>query len=203
MLHLEKLHIQSVVVRCHAQGFCSHSLDTLFFRHSRNYFMKPNASVLAVAGAISLAALAGLMVACSQASVTEAPGATTNASPIATPASPSPRSPSSTSVPPTTRKPIAQKQTTERSTDSSPAANRAVESCVVKMALVNDPKPPLNVRSEPTTDGSKIVGQLKNGTLLTIADDQNGWLQIKTPLKGWVSKEQTVNGCNQKVERIS
>ncbi|MBW4579714.1 MAG: SH3 domain-containing protein [Tildeniella nuda ZEHNDER 1965/U140] len=71
------------------------------------------------------------------------------------------------------------------------------------MALVNDPKPPLNVRSAPTIDGDNVVGQLKNGTLITIADEQDGWLQIKSPLKGWVSKQQTVNSCNQKVERIS
>ena len=71
------------------------------------------------------------------------------------------------------------------------------------MALVNDPNPPLNVRSAPTTEGDNVVGQVKNDTLLTIADEQNGWLQIKTPLKGWVSKSQTTHGCNQKVERVS
>jgi hypothetical protein len=71
------------------------------------------------------------------------------------------------------------------------------------MALVNDPKPPLNVRSTPTTDGENVVGQLKNNTLVTVADDQNGWLQIKSPLKGWIFKAQTVNSCNEKVERLS
>jgi hypothetical protein len=71
------------------------------------------------------------------------------------------------------------------------------------MAIVNDPKPPLNVRSAPTTDGDNVVGQLKNGTLVTIADDQNGWLQIKSPLKGWVSEQQTVHSCNEKLERLS
>lgn len=48
-----------------------------------------------------------------------------------------------------------------------------------------------------------MVGQLKNGTLVTVDDDQNGWLQIKTPLKGWISKPQTTHSCNQKVERLS
>ena len=163
--------------------------------------MKPNASVLAVAGAISLAALAGLTVACSQSSVTEPPEPI-SASPLTAPASPSP-SPSPTSTPKTT----IQKQTTEpasqTATANQGAANRTVESCVVKMAVVNDPEPPLNVRSAPTTEGDNVVGQLKNGTLVTIAADQNGWLQIKTPLKGWVSKRQTTNSCNEKVERIS
>lgn len=162
--------------------------------------MKPNASVLAVAGALALAALAGITVACSQSSVTEPPGASTSASPIASPASQSPLNPSPAASPsPST----AQKQTTETALSPTSTANRTIESCVVKMALVNDPKPPLNVRSTPTTDGDNVVGQLKNGTLMTIADEQNGWLQIKSPLKGWVSKQQTTNSCNQKVERIS
>jgi len=164
--------------------------------------MKPNASVLAVAGAISLAALAGLTVACSPPSVTEPPEPI-SASPLTAPANPSP-SPSPASTPKTT----IQKQTTEPANQTATpnqtaTANRTVESCVVKMAVVNDPEPPLNVRSAPTTEGDNVVGQLKNGTLVTIAADQNGWLQIKTPLKGWVSKRQTTNSCNEKVERIS
>lgn len=162
--------------------------------------MKLNASVLTVAKAISLAVLAGMTVACSQSSVTEPPSPSTSAAPIAAPVSPSPLSPSpSASTPVTT----AQKQAPEATPNSSPTANRTVESCVVKMAIVNDPKPPLNVRSAPTVEGNNVVGQLKNGTLLTIADDQDGWLQIKTPLKGWISKQQTTNGCNQKVERLN
>ena len=158
--------------------------------------MKPHASVLAVAGAIALAALAGLTVACSPSSVTEPPEPI-SASPLTASASPSP-SPSPALTPQTT----IQKQTTEPANPTA-TANRTVESCVVKMAVVNDPEPPLNVRSAPTTEGDNVVGQLKNGTLVTIAADQNGWLQIKTPLKGWVSKRQTTNSCNEKVERIS
>jgi hypothetical protein len=51
--------------------------------------MKPHASVLAVAGAIALAALAGLTVACSPSSVTEPPEPI-SASPLTASASPSP-----------------------------------------------------------------------------------------------------------------
>jgi hypothetical protein len=71
------------------------------------------------------------------------------------------------------------------------------------MALVNDPNPPLNVRSAPTTEGENVVGQLKNNTLVTVAADQDGWLRIKSPLKGWISKSQTTHSCNQKAERLS
>lgn len=162
--------------------------------------MKPNASVLAVAGALSLAALAGLAVACSPSSVTESSGASPSAAPMTAPANPpSPRPSPAASAPVTT----AQKQTTEATPTASPTANRTVESCMVKMALVNDPKPPLNIRSAPTTDGENIVGQLKNNTLVTVEDEQNGWFQINTPLKGWISKAQTISSCNQKVERLS
>jgi hypothetical protein len=160
--------------------------------------MKPNASVLAVATVLSLTALAGITVACSQSP--QPSGGLTSSSPIApSTTSQSPLSPS----PAVTPKPTAQKQTTEAVPGASSAANRTIESCVVKMALVNDPNPPLNVRSAPTTEGDNVVGQLKNGTLVTVEDDQNGWLQIKTPLKGWISKPQTTNTCNQKVERLS
>ena len=158
--------------------------------------MKPNASVLAVATVLSLTALAGITVACSQSS--QPSSELTSPSPIAPSLSQSPLSPSPV-VTPTT----VQKQTTQVVPGASPAANRTIESCVVKMAIVNDPNPPLNVRSAPTTQGENVVGQLKNGTLITVEDDQNGWLQIKTPLKGWVSKQQTTHSCNQKVERIS
>ncbi|PSB25245.1 SH3 domain-containing protein [Stenomitos frigidus] len=159
--------------------------------------MKPNASALAVATVLSLAALAGMTVACSQSS--EPSAGIASPSPIAPSISPSPLSPSPSVAPTTT----AQKQTTAVTPRSSPAANRTIESCVVRMALVNDPNPPLNVRSAPTTEADNVVGQLKNGTFVTVDDDQNGWLQIKTPLNGWISKQRTTNGCNQKVERLS
>jgi antitoxin (DNA-binding transcriptional repressor) of toxin-antitoxin stability system len=70
------------------------------------------------------------------------------------------------------------------------------------MAQVNDPESPLNVRSAPSTETGEVVGQLRNGTFVTVADEQNGWFRITTPTKGWISKQQTESGCNQKVERV-
>jgi len=67
---------------------------------------------------------------------------------------------------------------------------------------VNDPEPPLNVRSTASTQGT-VVGQLKNRTFVTVIDDQQGWFQITTPIKGWIAKARTESGCNQKVERIT
>lgn len=83
------------------------------------------------------------------------------------------------------------------------ATTSKIESCVIKMAVVKDPNPPLNVRSAPTTSGSNVVGRLKNGTMVTVAAEQNGWLRITTPAKGWISKQNTDSGCNQKVERLT
>jgi hypothetical protein len=70
------------------------------------------------------------------------------------------------------------------------------------MAIVNDPEPPINVRSTPTNDKANVIGQLKNGTFLTVEKEQNGWFQITDPIKGWVAKSRTTSSCNQKVERI-
>jgi hypothetical protein len=73
----------------------------------------------------------------------------------------------------------------------------------VKMAVVNDPESPLNVRSAPTTEGSKILGQIPNGTYLSVEKEQAGWFQIAQPQQGWVAKNRTKHGCSEKVERVS
>lgn len=44
----------------------------------------------------------------------------------------------------------------------------------------------LNVRSGPGT-GNSIVGQLGNGTAITVVGESNGWYQISAPVSGWVS----------------
>lgn len=82
------------------------------------------------------------------------------------------------------------------------ATTREVQSCKVTMAIVNDPEPPINVRSAPTTDKANVIGQLKNGTFLTVTKEQDSWFQISAPLKGWVAKSRTTSSCNQKVERV-
>ncbi len=57
--------------------------------------------------------------------------------------------------------------------------------------VVFDPESPLNVRSTPDTQLGKVVGTLKNGTLLSVIAEQNGWLQISSPVRGWISKSRT------------
>jgi hypothetical protein len=74
------------------------------------------------------------------------------------------------------------------------------------MGKINDPNPPANVRSQPTTAGSSpdspIVGTLKNGMFVMIVDQRDDWFKISTPMKGWVAKKITLSGCNRKEERV-
>lgn len=61
--------------------------------------------------------------------------------------------------------------------------------------VVFDSESPLNVRSIPDTKTGQIVGTLNNGTPLTVIAEQNGWLQISSPVQGWVSKKRTKTAC--------
>jgi serine/threonine protein kinase len=62
--------------------------------------------------------------------------------------------------------------------------------------VVFDSESPLNVRSIPDTKLGQIVGTLGNGTPLTVIAEQNGWLQISSPVQGWVSKKRTKTACS-------
>jgi len=61
--------------------------------------------------------------------------------------------------------------------------------------IATDPNPPLNVRSSPVVAPDNIVGTLRNGTRLTVVDENEGWLSISSPIQGWVYKELTVTSC--------
>jgi len=161
-------------------------------------------SVLIVASATAIAIASGVVVAMMQPSA-ETPVGTTPAPTPTTPAQPPEVQPmaqeskisSTQTTPPTAAKPqtaIAPEVKTEPTRD--------VQSCVVKMAIVEDPDAPLNVRSAPTTTAENVVGQVQNGTYLTVAQEQNGWFQITEPMQGWVVKSRTRSGCNEKVERV-
>ncbi|MCX5961692.1 MAG: SH3 domain-containing protein [Cyanobacteria bacterium] len=89
---------------------------------------------------------------------------------------------------------------------AAPESLRLVERCETTMGKINDPNPPANVRSQPTTAGSSpdspIVGTLKNGMFVMIVDQRDDWFKISTPMKGWVAKKITLSGCNRKEERV-
>lgn len=74
--------------------------------------------------------------------------------------------------------------------------------CEISMAVVEDPDPPLNVRSAPQVQDGNIVGQLPNGTFVSVVDEQNGWLQISDPVPGWVAKNRTRSSCPNVVQSI-
>jgi len=61
--------------------------------------------------------------------------------------------------------------------------------------IATDPKPPLFVRSSPVQSADNIVGQLPNGTILTIVDQNSHWVRIGAPVDGWVHKSLTVTSC--------
>jgi predicted secreted protein len=71
----------------------------------------------------------------------------------------------------------------------------SIPDCEIKMAVVADPEPPLNVRSSPEVKEGNIVGQLNNNTFVSVADEQMGWLRITSPVAGWVAKNRTESSC--------
>jgi N-acetylmuramoyl-L-alanine amidase len=46
----------------------------------------------------------------------------------------------------------------------------------------------LNLRTEPTAAGEKVVGYLKGGTSVEIVEEKGGWCRVRVGLEGWVSK---------------
>jgi len=61
--------------------------------------------------------------------------------------------------------------------------------------LATDPEPPLNVRSSPVVAPDNIVGTVQNGVVLTVIDENEGWLRISHPVQGWVYKQRTAVSC--------
>lgn len=62
--------------------------------------------------------------------------------------------------------------------------------------IVTDPNPPLNVRSSPVVAPGNIVGTLKNGVELTVINENQSWLQVSAPIRGWIYEPLTVTVCN-------
>ncbi len=44
----------------------------------------------------------------------------------------------------------------------------------------------LNIRVSPDVEAEKVTQALKNGTKVTILDEQEGWLKVRTEVEGWV-----------------
>lgn len=78
-----------------------------------------------------------------------------------------------------------------------------VAGCRISSAVVNDPDPPLNVRSTPQVADNNIVGKLNNGTFLGVIEEKNNWLHISDPVEGWVAKNRTDSTCAVVKKRIN
>ncbi|NJR50314.1 MAG: SH3 domain-containing protein [Leptolyngbyaceae cyanobacterium CSU_1_3] len=61
--------------------------------------------------------------------------------------------------------------------------------------IVNDPQPPLNVRSEPAELTNNVVGQVKNGEMLTVRGGNEAWFEVSSPVQGWVDQALTKTVC--------
>jgi uncharacterized protein YraI len=167
--------------------------------------MPPKTPLLIVAGAVAVSVIAGIIFAVKQPAPLPEPSAPAEGTaPPTISASPAPP-PKTTTPKPTPAQPAAPPAAAKPQTPPAPSqadALREVESCVVSMAIANDPNPPLNVRSAPNTE-SAIVGQLANGTFVTVEAEDQGWFQISGPTPGWISQQRTTSSCGQKVERVS
>ncbi len=78
---------------------------------------------------------------------------------------------------------------TTRVQNSSKTAN-----CTI---VVDDPNPPLNVRDRPEVKPDNNIGSLNNGTTLTVITQRNGWVQINSPIQGWVASNRIKKVCNR------
>lgn len=168
--------------------------------------MKFQSSAPFLAGAASLAAIAGITYTVVQSSPRTVPTTTPSVEVGSAPpviASPSPTATPTTATPSSPQAAAPETTPANSSENDAPTVSRQVKSCEMTMAKVNDPESPLNVRSQPTTEGSQIVGSLRNGEFVTVEREQDGWLQISVPMSGWIAKNRTESGCNQKLEQVS
>jgi Bacterial SH3 domain len=62
-------------------------------------------------------------------------------------------------------------------------------------AQVNDPHPPLNVRSTPDDASNNVVGTVANGSAVTIVNSHRKWVQISAPISGWVYEDYVSSNC--------
>ncbi len=76
------------------------------------------------------------------------------------------------------------------------------DGCKITSARIDDPNPPVNVRSSPKVDPGNIVGKVDNGQVVGVTEEQNGWFQIVQP-KGWINKNLTQTSCSQVNQRIT
>ncbi|HIK31469.1 MAG TPA: SH3 domain-containing protein [Oscillatoriales cyanobacterium M59_W2019_021] len=150
---------------------------------------------------VAIALMAMALVGCDEVDSGSSASPELTATPTLAPTSATTHSPQPTATPPVKESPASPAATTPP--NSLKAATIETLSCEITMARVNDPDGPLNVRSQPDTTANNVVGTLENGTMVTVASEQNGWLQITNPVAGWISQSRTESSCSQKVARVN
>lgn len=61
---------------------------------------------------------------------------------------------------------------------------------LIYKAIAIDPTPPLSVHVGPDIE-APVIGSLPSRTELTVVDETGGWLEISSPVAGWVQKDLT------------
>ena len=78
---------------------------------------------------------------------------------------------------------------------SVPVITPDTENCPIRMAVVDDPDGPLNVRSSPEVTTDNVVSSLENQAFVSIVQEQGTWFEIETPIQGWIAKSRTRYTC--------
>lgn len=76
------------------------------------------------------------------------------------------------------------------------------------ITVIDSLKEPVFVYSEKTLNEASIIYTLDNLSIIEVENNQNGWIEIKSPVRGWVPLQQTHatcgwNGIKPSLERIS
>lgn len=168
--------------------------------------MSPKPAALIVASVVGLAAVAGVIAALRISPTSTSPGSrNVDSAPVPDHSSTPPQASNSLPQSPASIAPSTTNTAPLESFESQPSTepSRKVTQCVVQMARVNDPNPPLNVRSSPTAQTkNNLVGQLSNGTFVGVTQETDAWFRISTPIQGWVAKSNTAYTCGVKYETV-
>ncbi|AFY71046.1 serine/threonine protein kinase [Thalassoporum mexicanum PCC 7367] len=64
------------------------------------------------------------------------------------------------------------------------------------------PQSPLDVHMRPSID-AQVTASLPNGSTAGVVSSQGDWLEINSPVNGWIDRSATTSNCDRQVEAIS
>ena len=86
-------------------------------------------------------------------------------------------------------------QTAPTSNDTLQTLNAIATKAGKCVTVIDDSAPPSNVRSAPVMQSGNVVGKLDNFSVVEVVNNQNNWLEIQSPMHGWVSLDLTRAVC--------